>query len=341
MDRRNYLRSLSALFATTLLGGATSSAANSRSERTLERADRAATRYDDRRQPELSLPEIPEDNLNFFLANDLGRNGYYEQKPIAELMGRIAERIDIEFVVAPGDIHHFNGVASVQDPLWMTNYEQIYSHPDLMIDWFTLCGNHEYRGNTQAVIDYGRVSRRWMMRARYYSKLFELDKEMVEIFFIDTTPMIERYRAKEEKYPDAGLQSIEDQKRWLEGALAASKAKWKIVTGHHPLYADTSKSESERMDMRRHIEPLLDKYGVDMYLCGHIHNFQHIQPAGSKVDYVVNTSGSLSRKVKAIEGTRFCNDEAGFTLFSLNDEGVTFYMINGKGKILYQYTRSK
>lgn len=341
MDRRNYLRSLSALFATTLLGGATSSAANSRSERTLERADRAATRYDDRRQPELSLPEIPEDNLNFFLANDLGRNGYYEQKPIAELMGRIAERIDIEFVVAPGDIHHFNGVASVQDPLWMTNYEQIYSHPDLMIDWFTLCGNHEYRGNTQAVIDYGRVSRRWMMRARYYSKLFELDKETVEIFFIDTTPLIERYREKEEKYPDAGLQSVEAQKRWLEGALAASKAKWKIVTGHHPLYADTSKSESERMDMRRHIESLLDKYGVDMYLCGHIHNFQHIQPAGSKVDYVVNTSGSLSRKVKAIEGTRFCNDEAGFTLFSLNDEGVTFYMINGKGKILYQYTRSK
>ena len=25
--------------------------------------------------------------LNFFMANDLGRNGYYDQKPIAELMG--------------------------------------------------------------------------------------------------------------------------------------------------------------------------------------------------------------------------------------------------------------
>ena len=24
--------------------------------------------------------------LNFYLANDLGRNGYYDQKPIAELM---------------------------------------------------------------------------------------------------------------------------------------------------------------------------------------------------------------------------------------------------------------
>ena len=27
--------------------------------------------------------------LNFLLANDLGRNGYYDQKPIAELMGNI------------------------------------------------------------------------------------------------------------------------------------------------------------------------------------------------------------------------------------------------------------
>ena len=25
-----------------------------------------------------------------YMANDLGRNGYYEQKPVAELMGRVA-----------------------------------------------------------------------------------------------------------------------------------------------------------------------------------------------------------------------------------------------------------
>ena len=34
--------------------------------------------------------------LNFILANDLGRNGYYEQKPIAETMGKLAETIDVE-----------------------------------------------------------------------------------------------------------------------------------------------------------------------------------------------------------------------------------------------------
>lgn len=71
--------------------------------------------------------------LNFYLANDLGRNGYYDQKPIAELMGRMAENIDVECVVAAGDVHHFEGVRSVDDPLWMTNYELVYAHPELMI----------------------------------------------------------------------------------------------------------------------------------------------------------------------------------------------------------------
>ena len=91
--------------------------------------------------------------INLYMANDLGRNGYYDQKPIAELMGNMAETIGPECVIAAGDVHHFNGITSVNDPLWMTNYELIYSHPELMIDWFAVCGNHEYRGNAQGVLD--------------------------------------------------------------------------------------------------------------------------------------------------------------------------------------------
>ena len=32
--------------------------------------------------------------LNFYLCNDMGRNGYYDQKPLAELMGEMAETVD-------------------------------------------------------------------------------------------------------------------------------------------------------------------------------------------------------------------------------------------------------
>ena len=31
--------------------------------------------------------------FNFYVANDLGRNGYYDQKPIAELMGTMDWRM--------------------------------------------------------------------------------------------------------------------------------------------------------------------------------------------------------------------------------------------------------
>ena len=132
--------------------------------------------------------------FNFYVANDLGRNGYYDQKPIVELMGTMAEEIGPEFVVATGDIHHFEGVRSVNDPLWMTNYELIYSHPELMIDWFPVLGNHEYRGNTQAVLDYTNISRRWTMPARYYTKAFEDKGTTIRIVWIDTTPLIDKYR---------------------------------------------------------------------------------------------------------------------------------------------------
>ena len=32
-------------------------------------------------------------DVRLMIGNDLGRNGYYEQKPIAELMGKVAEAV--------------------------------------------------------------------------------------------------------------------------------------------------------------------------------------------------------------------------------------------------------
>lgn len=294
-------------------------------------------------QVKFQKPEIPANSTTIYIANDLGRNGYFEQKTVAELMGWMADVADPEFVAAIGDVHHFEGVASVDDPLWMTNYELIYSHPDLMLDWYPLLGNHEYRGNTQAVLDYGEVSRRWVMPGRYYAveKEVEDGNEKILYVFIDTTPLIDKYRRDTEDYPDAGKQSIAAELEWLEATLAASTAKWKVVMGHHPIYADTDKSESERTDMQRRVQPLLDKYGVDAYICGHIHNFQHIQAKGSRVQYFVNTSGSLSRDVKPIEGTQFCSGDEGFMILSTADNLMRFFLVNYKGEIIYQYDIKK
>ena len=74
-------------------------------------------------------------DVKLMIGNDLGRNGYYEQKSIAELMGKVAETLGPDAFLALGDTHHFLGIESVDDPLWMTNYELIYSHPELQVEW--------------------------------------------------------------------------------------------------------------------------------------------------------------------------------------------------------------
>ena len=164
----------------------------------------------------IAQSEIAKGDVNLMVVSDLGRNGYYDQKPVAATMGRIAEETGPDAILALGDTHHYGGVESVTDPLWITNYELIYDHPELMVNWYPVCGNHEYRGNTQAVIDYSDISRRWKMPARYYFKVFEDGGTSVGVVFIDTTPLIDKYRKKSDTYPDAANQDAEAQLQWLE-----------------------------------------------------------------------------------------------------------------------------
>lgn len=281
-------------------------------------------------------------DYNFIVANDLGRNGFYDQKTIAASMGQFAHHHNIEFVAAAGDVHHFNGVASVTDPLWMTNFELIYAHPELMLDWYAILGNHEYRGNTQACLDYSKISRRWIMPSRYYTMVKEIDDSTtMRLVFIDTAPLIQKYRKDSVDYPDAYKQDDKAQLHFIDSVLASSKETWKIVIGHHPVYASTEKLENERTDMQQTVDPLLRKYKVDFYFCGHIHSFQHIKKSDSPVEYIVNSSASRSRSVEKIDGTQFCSKLSGFAVCSVSNTDFTVNFMDKDAKSIYTYTRSK
>lgn len=284
-----------------------------------------------------------DDHVNFFVATDLGRNGYYDQKKIAELMGSVAEAgADPECVVATGDVHHFEGVRSVSDPLWLTNFELVYSHPELMLDWFPMLGNHEYRGSTQAVLDYAGISRRWSMPARYYTKVVEDDDITVRIVCLDTPPIIDKYRTDSLSYPDACRQDYQAQLAWLDSTLAAAKEDWVMVFGHHPIYAQTKKSSSEREDMQQRVDAVLRKHKcVSMYVAGHIHNFQHIRVTGSGIDYITNSSASLSRPVTYVDGTQFASSETGFSIVSASKDELVLRMVNAEGRVLHEVRRTK
>lgn len=290
-------------------------------------------------QGQVNLPNVPKDALNFIISSDMGRRGVSEQQNIANIMGNIALQNKIDFVAVAGDPIHDDGVKSTTDEEWKLKYENIYTAPSLqIIPWYVVSGNHEYHGSVQAVLDYSKKSSRWKAPARYYSIEKTINgKDKCLFVFIDTAPIIDKYRNSTE-YSDAGKQDLEKQLKWIDSTLTVSTDRWKIVIGHHPVYANTDKEESERTDMQKRVGTILEKGKADLYFCGHIHNFQHFKPEGKTVNYVVNSSASQSRKIISTEDTLFTNSDPGITLCSVNEKNITFFFINHKWETVYNYT---
>ena len=75
----------------------------------------------------------------------------------------------------------------------------------------------------------------------------------IRVVWIDTAPLIDKYRNEKETYPDACKQDYQQQLAWIDSVLTSAKEDWIIVAGHHPIYAETPKDESERLDMQVHL----------------------------------------------------------------------------------------
>jgi predicted MPP superfamily phosphohydrolase len=63
---------------------------------------------------------------------------------------------------------------------------------------------------------------------------------------------------------------------WMKKDIASSKADWKIVAFHQPGF-NASSAHYNYQPMRL-LSPLLEELGVDMVLCGHVHNYQRTVP---------------------------------------------------------------
>jgi hypothetical protein len=79
------------------------------------------------------------------------------------------------------------------------------------------------------------------------------------------------------------------QTSWLERALASSTAAWKVAVFHHPAFTCGS-YRSHRAVLVRWV-PLFQRYGVQLALSGHDHNYQRFVPRRG-VTYVVHGGGA-------------------------------------------------
>jgi tartrate-resistant acid phosphatase type 5 len=281
--------------------------------------------------------------LRFTVFGDWGRNGEDKQRETAQQMGIVANSFKPAFIVSTGDNFYPSGVRSIRDNHWQSSFQNIYTAHSLQTDWYVVLGNHDYKGNPQAEIDYTEVDRKWNMPARYYSKIVFIGNDSsqgVLLVFIDTTPLISEYYSSSD-HQNVKTQDTAMQRLWLEKTLseAPSYIKWKFVFGHHPLWTGGGRMKApEGVELRNLLRPIFEKNHVDAYFCGHEHSLQYIKPKGYTHYFVSGAGSETTAAIVHPDGGQFAKSINGFMDFTLTDRQLEVTAISYLGEVLYTNT---
>ncbi|WP_428327685.1 metallophosphoesterase [Mucilaginibacter sp.] len=269
--------------------------------------------------------------LNFMAVGDWGRNGEYDQQEVAKQMGLWGAAHPNNFVISVGDNFYPLGVISENDPQFHYSFENIYTAHSLQCDWFLILGNHDYGTDPDAQVRYSKVSRRWNMPAKYYTKEVALGSENDKALFvmIDTDPVL--FETKKDY--------VAKQLDWINDTLAnaAANIKWKIVVGHHPFYTVGPRINNyDTLTVRKVMADVFEKHKVDVFLSGHDHSLQHLKPEGYTHQFISGAGSELTPVHTGIPYSRFQASEHGFMYFSVDKNRFHAKVINMQGTVLYE-----
>lgn len=277
-------------------------------------------------------PPATESEISFLAIGDWGNPKFdMDAKRVAEAMARVAGEQRAQFILAVGDNLYPSGVSTVDDPLWKLAYEDVYSEKSLDVPWYVVLGNHDYKGNIQAQIDYSKHSHRWNLPKPYYVLHQKLQGATADFFFLDTNPLANVDWWEDLLWTDP---QVEAQLLWLERELAASTAYWKVVVGHHPVYSGGSHGNTRLLVER--LPPIFERHGVQLYLNGHDHDLQHIRRGGT--DYFTSGAAANFRETSTIEGTQFAQAKLGFLTARLGPAVAMLSFIGANSETLYEAT---
>ncbi|WP_081990590.1 metallophosphoesterase [Sporocytophaga myxococcoides] len=172
-----------------------------------------------------------------------------------------------------------NAYNSGLDTEYQTNFFDIYK--DKMLKQTVLWpapGNHDYANNATRQNDHN---------VPYYSN-FTLPKNAeaggvasnTEAFYSFNYANIhfvslDSYGKESNSY--RMYDTLGPQATWLKQDLAANTQKWTIVYWHHPPYtmgSHNSDTETELINVRQNFIRILERYKVDMVICGHSHCYE-------------------------------------------------------------------
>lgn len=206
----------------------------------------------------LALPR-KEGSLRFAVIGDTG-TGSGKQREVADMMARYHAVFPYEFVLMLGD--NMYGGESAKD------FEKKFSGPynELLnneVKFYAALGNHD-----QALqVNYVNFN----MNGKEY---YRFKKNNVAFYALNSNYMDKK------------------QIKWLEDELAKDTSDWKVAFMHHPPYSSGGKHGSDDK-LRKVLEPIFLRYGVNLVLTGHDHFYERIIPQKGIYYFVSGAGGKL------------------------------------------------
>lgn len=227
-------------------------------------------------------------STRFLAVADTG-SGDANQRAIGERMAEVHRQRPVDLVLLGGDNIYPSGNLALVERTFRRPYRELLAAG---VPFHAVLGNHDIRtANGAPQVAY----RPFGMAGRWYS----LRRGEVAFFLLDTNVNADWSR----------------QLPWLRRALAGSDAPWKVVVGHHPIHSSGFYGSDPAA--QRRLGPLFRRYGVQLYINGHEHNYERTRPIDGTTYLIVGGGGAslrpvrpTARSVRAVSTFSFAEVEA-------------------------------
>jgi len=116
------------------------------------------------------------------------------------------------------------------------------------------------------------------------------------------------------------------QANWLKKDLEANKLPWTIVYWHKPPYSKASHDSDTEIWMykvRENITPILEKYKVDLVICGHSHGYERNHPMLGHTGKSATYDAAVHKKANEVAPNTY--------VINKGESQGTIYIVNGSG----------
>jgi hypothetical protein len=289
--------------------------------------------YGDDRRPR---PHDPgdEQHINLLAIADWGMIDD-SQRAVASAMRRFVSQSTIKYqgVLCGGD-NIYVPLRDVHDPTWKDVFEGMYDIGVINFPFYIAPGNHDYEEGKLAIeLAYAKKfpHSRWKMPAPYFR---------VDLPAGSANPLVSVLVLDSDR-DQMGLANWAAELLWIDRELSKPrKCKWLVAIAHHPLFSNGSHGDNGVL--QNTWGPRFREHGVDLYICGHDHDMQHLEVDGwSSMSFaLVGGGGAQTREMRVDRRGPFSKSMHGFAELRFTPESLVVSFVDVDGQIAHSFRRT-